>query len=179
MPGSWRQAAATAHRSRRCLRQSRGFTLPEVLIAATVLAFAVAALTQAIVAGQVQTHDAMHRTRAILLAEAMLDEVLSKPYDDPDGETSPGPEDGESKRTQFDNVDDYHGFTEMTGRVTDHAGNAYPDAYDRFQRSVTVKEKTVKIEPFDDRKGMMVTVTVRDQRDGQWTVSRFVPEPAS
>ncbi len=37
------------------------FTLPEVLIAAVVLALAVIAVTQAVVAGQMQTHDALHR----------------------------------------------------------------------------------------------------------------------
>ena len=161
------------------LPRQRGFTLAEVLIAAAVLAFAVVALTQAITAGQAQTYDALHRSRATGLAEAMVDEVLSKPYDDPDGESDLGPDANENERGEFDNADDYHNFNESAGNITDQASNAYPQAYQRFSRSVTISEQTVSIAPFGDRDGLMVQVTVTDQNGGSWTLNRFIPEMSS
>ena len=66
-------------------RSNAGFTLPEGMLAIAVLVFIVAALTQAVVSGQMHAYDGIHQVRATSLAEAMMDEVLSKPYDDPDG----------------------------------------------------------------------------------------------
>ena len=76
-------------------RHAGGLTLMEVMFALLVLSFSVAALTQAVVSGQSHTYEAMHASRAISLAEKMIDEVLSKPYDDPDGDITAGPDPGE------------------------------------------------------------------------------------
>ncbi|MFW6060012.1 MAG: type IV pilus modification PilV family protein [Phycisphaeraceae bacterium] len=166
------RCSASAHRA-------AGFTLPEVLIATAVLAIAVAALTQAIVAGQTQTYDAMHRGRAIALAEAMLEEVLSKRYEDADAPDAPlGPDTGETGRDDFDDIDDYHGFTETAGELSDHASATYPQMYQRFDRSVTVVSHQVDIAPFGERDGLMIEVRVRDERGETWTVNRFVPAPS-
>ncbi|QKQ28133.1 pilus assembly protein MshD [Candidatus Reidiella endopervernicosa] len=52
--------------------------------------------------------DPMVQTQAVAIAEAYLEEILSKSYDDPDGS------DGESARTSFDDVDDYNGVSDST-----------------------------------------------------------------
>lgn len=158
----------------------RGFTLAEVLIASGVLAFAVAAITQAIVAGQMQTYEALHNWRGLCLVEAMLDEVLRLPYNDPQGGASPGPDAGETNRSAYDNSDDYQGYSEAAGSVADVAGAAYADKFSVFSRSVTAAytQQTVPGmgNPID---GLQVAVTVTDDRGMTWSITRFIPEPVN
>ncbi len=157
-----------------------GFTLMETMIAVTVLAFSVAALTQAVVSGQSHTYEALHSSRAIALAEAMVDEILSKPYDDPDGDLIVGPDAGESSRDLFDAADDYDGLTEAVGAVQDQAGVAYPLLYQNFGRSVTASYTTVNLADLGgDHDGLTVTITITDMNGRTWVVSRFIQEPAS
>ncbi len=165
----------------RCCRLSRhgGFTLMEVMFAVMILSFSVAALTQAVVSGQSHTYEAMHSSRAISLAESMIDEVLSRPYVDPDGDVTAGPDVGESSRDLFDCSDDFDGFSEAVGAVQDQAGVAYPELYQNFGRSVTVVYTTESLPDLGgDHDGMTVTVTVTDEGGRAWVVSRFIQEPA-
>jgi MSHA pilin protein MshD len=152
----------------------------EALFATAVLAFVVAALSQAIVVGQMQTYDAMHSGRAVALAEAMMEEVLVLPYDDPGGGVTIGPDDGETTRQDFDDIDDYHGFSEAADALADAEGNLYADLYQRFNRRVTVTADDVDVAAFGaSQPGLTITVTVQEGDDGRaWTVSRFVPEPS-
>lgn len=160
-------------------RSDSGLTLMEVMFALLVLSFSVAALTQAVVSGQSHTYEAMHASRAIALAEAMIDEVLSKPYDDPDGDVTAGPDSGENNRTKFDCADDYDGYTEDIGDVVDQSLTAYPDLYSNFGRSVTVDYVTESLPDLGgDHAGMSVTVTVTDTHGRTWTISRFIQEPS-
>jgi len=159
--------------------RSEGFTLMEVMFAMMVLSFSVAALTQAIVSGQSHTYEAMHSSRAVALAEAMIDEVLSKPYDDPEGELTVGPDTGEASRDLFDNADDYDGLIEAAGAVQDQSLTAYPQLYQRFGRSVTATYTTENLPDLGgNHNGLTVTVTVTDQNGRVWTISRFIQEPA-
>ncbi len=109
----------------------------------------------------------------------MLDEVLSKPYRDPEDVGTFGPDGGESGRTQYDNIDDYHGFSESAGELCDQAGERYPDVYQAFGRSVMIESKMVNVSPLGSQTGLMIEVTVRDAHGKTWTVRRFVPEPTS
>ena len=155
-----------------------GFTLPEVLLASAILTFTVAALAQAIVAGQMQTYAALHDARAVALAETLLDEVLAMPYDDPDGASAAGPESGEVTRADFDNLDDYHGYTQSASAIVDPTDVAYPDEYQGFTRSVDVTYGTLSITDFGgDQSGLTVTVTVSEPGGRSWTLTRWVPEP--
>lgn len=147
-------------------------------MAAAVLAFVVAAITQAVAAGQAQSHQILHEVRAVSLAEAMMEEVLAAPYEDPDGASSEGPDSGENSRDLFDNADDWDGYTESPGTLADHAGAAYPEPFQVFTRSVTAKYQTVNLPTLGQCSGLQVVVTVRDSHDRAWTISRFVPEPA-
>jgi MSHA pilin protein MshD len=149
------------------------FTLPEVLAASAVLAFAVTALTQAIVAGHMQSHAALRSARATALARAMLAEIHAKPYDDPDGEA------GETGRAQFDDIDDYQGYSETSDqRLKDAAGQAYPEAYQRFRRDVTVQPHTLDLTNLDkEQTGLQIKVTTIHDTGQAWTLTRFVPNP--
>jgi MSHA pilin protein MshD len=157
-----------------------GFTLMEVMFAVLVLSFSVAALTQAVVSGQAHTYEAMHASRAITLAETMIDEVLSKPYDDPDSDITAGPDAGETTRDLFDCADDYDGYTEAAGAVLDQTLAVCPELYQNFGRTVTVDYTTESLPDLGgDHDGMTVTVTVTDTHGRNWSVSRFIQEPAS
>ncbi len=149
-----------------------------MLIASAILSFVTLGIVQAVSAGQTRTLDALKRARADALAEVLLEEVLSKPYADPDADTAFGPDAGESTRAGFDAVDDFHGYSELAGALADHAGLAYPTAYQGFDRSVTVVAVTNNVGDLGgDHVGMEVTVTISEPNGRSWTVERFVPEP--
>jgi hypothetical protein len=155
-------------------RRRPGLTLVEAMLAVSVLALAVAAIGQAVVAGQMQTLAALEENAAVELGEALLDEVLRLPYDDPNGS------DSESTRATFDDVDDFDGFGEAAGSLQDAAGTTYPAAYQKFARSVEVDAASVLIAEFGGAlPGVNVTVTVSDGGGRTWVLQRFVAEPAS
>jgi len=102
----------------------RGFTLAESLLASAVLAMAVTATTLPFTAGAGnELHDA-RLSVAVSLAQEMLEEILSRPFEDPQGASQPGPEVSEDQadRTTLDNLDDYDGLMEPAGYVTNMAG---------------------------------------------------------
>ena len=156
----------------------RAVTLVEALIAMLILAGAVVAVSQAVLAGQMQSADAVHRRRAVELATTLMEEIVRLPYNDPDGASSPGPEAGESNRSAYDNLDDFHGFTEAAGALKDMKGAAYDSAYQTFSRSVTVVATSVSIAGLGSAQtGVEITVTVTDATGRTWSVEQFIPEP--
>ena len=163
--------------TRRPRPRPRGFTLPEVLAASAVLALAIAAIAQAISAGQKTTFAALDELRAHALAEALIEEIIAKPYTDAEGATDLGPDDGETNRAAFDNSDDYHGFSESAGAIADAAGVAYPQTYQTFARSVAAQYTTQTVTGFSQTlNGLEVTVTVTGPNGQTWTFTRFIPE---
>lgn len=163
---------------RRNTYRNKGFTLAEVLIASAILSFVTLGIVQAVSAGQARTLDALKRSRAQALAEVLLEEILSKPYADPQGAATFGPDDGEASRPDFDNVDDYHGYLENAGTLSDHAGSLYPLEYQSLERSVSVVPVINSVTDLGgDHSGVQVTVSVNEPNGRVWTVERFVPEP--
>ncbi len=154
----------------------RGLTLIECLLASVILAFAVVAVSQAVVAGQMQTVDALHRARALQLAEALMDEVLRLPYTDPDGSG------GEVGRANFDDMADYNGFSEAAGSVSDLGGTSYGASFQGFSRSVSVVPANggvgISVTGFGDPlPGLTITITVQDAAGATWTLIRFRAQP--
>ncbi|MEX0885755.1 MAG: prepilin-type N-terminal cleavage/methylation domain-containing protein [Phycisphaeraceae bacterium] len=149
---------AVASKALRCAAgQARraGFTLVEVLAASLILAVIVAALTQAVLAGQMHTHDALHQSRAAALAEATLERVLRVAYAD---------------------VDAYDGFSQSAGAIVDVTGEAYPAAYQVFSRTVSVQPETLGMAALGPQAGRRITVTVEDERGRTWRLTRFAAE---
>jgi prepilin-type N-terminal cleavage/methylation domain-containing protein len=162
---------------RRPIRQ-RGVTLIETLIASAILAFAVAAISQSISVGQMQTYAALHEQRGIALVETMIEEIHALDYADPEGQTTNGPDTGETSRALFDNCDDFHGYSEAVGACADAGGTSYGGKYAPFLRSVTCAYGTVTIAEFGDPiDGLNVTVTVSDGNGLSWSTTRFILEP--
>ena len=159
------------------IKPAKGFTLAESLIAAVALAIIVLAISAAILAGQTQMHEAAHAQRAMSLAEELIESALALPYEDPDGPSSLGPEADEMSVSDFDNADDYHGYVESAGGLTDAAGSAYPDDFQRFSRTVTAEYDKETVPGLGGAQpGLTITVTVTDQRGRTWNLTRFIPE---
>lgn len=140
-------------------RRHGGFTLVEALIASAILALACTALVQAISAGQMHTHFAMRETRAIALCEAKMEEILARPYHEIAGA--------------------YHGHSEPRGGLTDAAGQPCDAAFAPFARTVSATHGSLNVPALGGTvNGLAVTVTVTDDRQRSWTLTRFIPEPA-
>ncbi len=159
-------------------RRRNAFTLIEALIAATVLAVAVLAISMSLCAGHVQSREAVHGRRAIRLAEEMMEYIVSRPYYDPDGSGGEGPEGGETDVSTFDNMDDFDVYVDPPGALTDMAGNAYPLEYQAFRRSAEARYTTAAPGGLGASiPGLSVTITVSGPAGRRWRMTRFVPKP--
>ncbi len=134
-----------------------GLTLIEMIITIVILAISLLGITFFVNTGLQSSSDALLQLRTAALAQAYLDEILGKRYDErtrsrgvpPCRSTAPparqcsatlGP-DGTETRARYDDVDDYHGMEEGEGFATalqDANGNTR-SGYDGFSIEVDVR----------------------------------------
>jgi MSHA pilin protein MshD len=86
------------------IRKQTGFTLIELVISMVIIGIGVAGILQVMTLTTAHSADPMIQHQAVAVAEAYLEEILTKSYADPDGNEA-----GEV-RTTFDDIDDYHGL---------------------------------------------------------------------
>ena len=98
-------------------RQS-GVTLVELLVSIVIVAIAAGTILGLLATTTGGSADPMLRHQASAVAEAYLEEILLRPFDDPDGA------DGEGSRAAFDDLDDYDGLLDVGAR--DQFGNPIP-----------------------------------------------------
>jgi MSHA pilin protein MshD len=94
--------------NRRRKRQHRGFTLIEVIIFIVVVGAGLAGILAVSTTTVKDSAEPMVRKQAMALADSILEEILQKDYDDPDGlpnTVEPG------GRAEWDAVDDFNGKT--------------------------------------------------------------------
>ncbi len=152
----------------------------EATLATVILGIAVTAIAAALSAGAMQTAESVATRQAGELALAMLEEILVLPYDDPQEASALGPEAGESTRSAFDNIDDFHGYAELAGAVADANGVTYPAAYAAFSRSVSMATSSLQPTGFTSAVGgLTITVTVSSGQRVMLQVDRFVAAPPS
>jgi MSHA pilin protein MshD len=99
-------------------RGERGATLIELVISIVVIAIAASAVLGVLSGSVGRSADAMVLSQGVAIAEAYLEEISLRPFDDPDGA------DGEAVRSDFDDVDDYDGLLDVGAR--DQFGAALP-----------------------------------------------------
>lgn len=92
-----------------------GATLVELLLSIVIVAIAASAVLGVLSTTNASSADPMLRHQAASIAEAYLEEILLKSFEDPDGV------DGEVARADFDDVDDYDGLLDAGAR--DQFGN--------------------------------------------------------
>lgn len=95
--------------------QQHGATLVELLVSIVIVAIAASSVLGVLAMNNASSADPMLRHQASSIAEAYLEEILLKPFADPDGV------DGEVARMDFDDVDDYDGLSDAGAR--DQFGN--------------------------------------------------------
>lgn len=131
-------------------RQS-GVTLIELIISIVVIAIAIGGVLGVLSASVGRSADAMVMSQAVAIAEAYLEEITLKSFDDPDGV------DGEANRMDFDDVDDYDGLVDVGAR--DQFGVAIA-SLSQYTVSVTVVQSAALTSvPGADAKRVDVSVT--------------------
>lgn len=165
-------------------RMTRGFTLIEAMLAVTVLGFAAAGVLLPFVSGVAVRAEGMRRTLAASLARDLMEQIVRLPFHDPSGPASdyiPEPEPGETGPTLFDNIDDFHNYTEAQGQVKDATWTVFTDPkYSKYSRSVTCAYVTAPPQPAqtEPAKCNFILVTVKVDYSGKnvATLCRLVSE---
>ncbi len=154
----------------------RGLSLIELVIFIVIVSAALAGVLNVFVTATVPSADPMLRRQALAIAESMLEEVQLMPftYCDPDDAnaeaaansagcaTTPeglGPEAGETRfaAPQFDNVNDYHGYS--MGTIVDITNAAVPGLAG-YSASVSVAPAALGSVTVGSGDALRITVTV-------------------
>ncbi len=117
---------------------------------------------------------ARQRQQGEVLARELMAEIFKVSYSDPQGGTGFGPDAGETGATRaaFDDVDDYHNYSESP--PADKDGNLLP-GYNGWSRQVTVQRvEPVSLEPAATDTGLMrITVYATSPTGAQTTLQAF------
>ena len=92
------------------MHRQRGTTLIELVISIVIVSIAVSGVLMALTMNVGRSADPMLRHQAVAIAEAYLEEIFLKPFNDPDGI------DGEASRALYDDIDDYDGLVDAGAR---------------------------------------------------------------
>lgn len=143
-----------------CTKASRGVTLIELVLFIVIVGIGMAAVFAAFNTMTAGSASPQVRKQALAIAESMMEEVTLMPFtwcdpDDPAAATATligdctttnedniGPETGETRyspTTPFDNVNDYHGFTMLSG-INDITNNPISGLGDYKLTDITVSQ---------------------------------------
>jgi MSHA pilin protein MshD len=155
----------------------------EIVATIVILAIALVGLTFAVRSGINRSSNTLVELRAVALAQAYLDEIVSKRFDErtPNNGIPPcrasappprqcsatlGPDGGEGRAT-YDDVDDYNGLLEGDSPgnpLRDAEGNPR-DGYPGFQVEVAVRY--IEIGVGEDEENLSIDNELDDQYDGK------------
>ncbi|MDY7107002.1 MAG: prepilin-type N-terminal cleavage/methylation domain-containing protein [Planctomycetota bacterium] len=150
---------ASAHAG---VTRRRGFTLVETVLCIVVTGLMLVAALSATAAARVGQYKITERQRGSLLGQELMAEILVKTYGEPDGDLTLGPDtdEGTANRLDFDDVDDYHGWSASPPQNPD--GTPLPD-HDGWTRAVSVRkvmEANLRVAVGAETGIKVVTVTV-------------------
>jgi prepilin-type N-terminal cleavage/methylation domain-containing protein len=133
-----------ANRKSQIANGRRGFTLAESLIASVVLAVAVIGISWTLAASYQQSAVRGNKTTALSLGQQLMEEIASKPMDPPTSTDHGGWSAGYTNRKDYDTIDDYNGYTDVSSALPLNDGNSI-DAGDggSYTRTVTVTQNAV------------------------------------
>lgn len=141
------------------MRANRGFTLIELIIAIVLIGITVAGISTSLFPQSRQSAEIILASRAAELGHAVMDEIISRQFDHNSGAlgglpvcisnsdplvddekicTTPdklGPDKGEIKREDFNDVDDFHG---LNGKVSDVLGDDLSNIYVNYKVNISV-----------------------------------------
>jgi type II secretory pathway pseudopilin PulG len=115
-----------------------GFTLVEAVISTVIVSVMFVAALNTVGAARLTQHKAALAGRGRMFASSLMQEILQQSYQEPGTTWVFGREAGESdtSRAAYDDVDDYHGWTESPPTAKD--GAALPNSAN-WSRTVTVE----------------------------------------
>jgi type II secretory pathway pseudopilin PulG len=131
-------AAARREHATRCVRPTRyALTLMEVVVSTLIVGMMTVAALDGLGSTTRSSELAGNRGIALGLADELMAEILSTRYSEPTGTAVFGTEPGETApRTNFDDVDDFHGWNQQPPKAAD--GTTIPDRANYRQR-ITVE----------------------------------------
>ena len=139
---------------RHSLSRQAGFTLVELIIFIVVVAFGMAGILMVMDTSVKSSADPLIRKQTVAMAEGLLEEMLLKSYDDPDGL----PNVVEVSRSLYDDVSDYAGYT-TSGGMKDMAGNAIAGLEQYNVTNVAVSDFDLDGDGSNDSRRITVTVS--------------------
>ncbi len=140
MPGKGRlQPCVTLHstqaKSLSLHDSQKGATLVELIISIVILSILSVGIMSLISGTVLNSSKPLIRTQAIAIAQSYMEEILSRPLDDPSGS------DGETVRASFDDVDDYNNLSDQNG-AENSSGNIIT-GLEGYNVTVSVTDVTV------------------------------------
>lgn len=134
------------------IKRQHGFTLIELIIGVVVLAFALSLVATLIFPQAIRSAEPVLQVRAANLAQALVEEIQGKSFDEnsdrsggsmrcgesgaPACSTILGPE--SESRDRFDDVDDYHQLQLSQPNLRDVLGSDLSDDYRGFSYAIAV-----------------------------------------
>ena len=126
--------------------RSRGFTLIEVIVTIVVVGIASVALMSVFTNTISGSADPVIQQQATTIAEAYLEEISLRSFNDPDDPES-GTDEGEAGRALYDDVKDYRSLG--VGAPADQFGVAIPSLAD-YTVTVTITDAALGTVPATD-----------------------------
>ncbi len=160
-------------------RRMRGATLIELVITIIVISLAMTAVLSAFSGSMGRSADPLWRNKALKLAQLYLDEITTRKFD----ETTPlggtpastsvncaalGPDAGETQRSLYDDVDDYHNLDDASAMNQKGALLAGYTDY-RVQVSITCAGASVGAAANSQVKQVMIAITAPGQSPMQFS----------
>ncbi len=145
------------------MRKQAGTTLIELVISIVIVSIAASAVLMAQSMTVGYSADPVVRHQAVAIAEAYLEEIALKAFNDPDGV------DGEANRTLYDDVNDYNGLVDVGARDQFNAALAGLDDYE-VTVAVTASSALPSIASTDL---FLISVTITHAADINFTASAY------
>src|SRR5439155_22588203 len=95
-----------------------GFTLAEAMIASVLLAASVVGISATLAVSYKQNTVRGNSTTALALAQQLMEEISSKPFEITSGTNNAGWSGGQTNRALYDTIDDYNGYTDLASPIT-------------------------------------------------------------
>ena len=147
--------------------QQQGVTLVELVISIVIISIAMVAMMSSFSLSMSRSADPLWHNKTLKLGQLYLDEILAKKYD----ELSPigglpfvaNPScaglgsDGSETRATYDDVDDYHGITNV---VPTSLTASLDSTYDDYRITITVECDGTDVAASANNHAKIITVTV-------------------